>query len=240
MIKKVKCWGCEKEIEIQVEEYYNPHNLKVYDKEWNNRKNLNKREYCKECQQKHSATIKKHREEYSKLSARLMIERAIKIIERQNIDVYEYREAIDVVEESFIENLERFRSAEEIVATIILIQHEIGVKNNFKIGKYIADIYIQSLTCIIEIDGYMHDRENIKEKDGSKDIYIRSLLGNQWEVIRIPTKYINENVENLVSAIIELKSNMMKLREDNGGLLPYGYSRTLNKSYDKILKTKKG
>lgn len=238
--KRVKCWNCNKDMNVSVDEYYNPYKLKVYDKEWNARKNINKREFCTECQQEHDETIKKYKEEHRKLSAKLMIERAIRIMERQNIDMYEYCEAVKAIEESFMENLERFRSAEEIVATIILIQHEIRVKNNFKIGKYIADIYIQSLACVVEIDGYMHDKESIKEKDGNKDIYIRHLLGNQWEVIRIPTKYINENAENLISAIIELKSNMMELRKANEGLLPYGYSKTLNKSYDKILKSKKG
>lgn len=236
MIKTVRCWECNKEIDVSVEEYYNPYNLKTYDKDWKNRKNLHKREYCNECRKAHEKDLRSCREEYARLNATLMVERAIRIMERQNIDMYEYKDAIDAVTQSFKENLERFRSAEEIVATIILIQQSIMVKNNFKIGRYTADIYIQPLTCIVEIDGYMHERASVKEKDGNKDIYIRNLLGREWEVIRIPTKYVHAKAENILSAIIELKAKMMEAREENAGLLPYNFSKTMDAVYDKILK----
>lgn len=236
MTKQVKCWGCGKEIEVKQDVYYNPHKLITYDREWRNRKNINKREFCNECKQLHESVLRERREIYAKAGAKLMVERAIRIMERQNIDVYEYKEAIQAVEEGFNKNLERFRSAEEIVATAILIQHEIRVKNNFKIGKYTADIYIQSLTCVVEIDGFMHNSEKAKARDGDKDIYIRHLLGNEWEIIRIPTKYIHEKAENLISAIIEIKSKMRELREENCGLLPYNFSKTMDATYRKILK----
>jgi very-short-patch-repair endonuclease len=238
MIKKMKCWDCGKDIEVVVAEYHNPHNLNVYDKEWNNRKNLNRREFCTECKRKHNSNLKEIQREHLKLGAQLKTERAIRIIEQQNMDAYEYREAIEAVSECYMENPERFRSSEEVVATIVLIHHEIKVKNNYKVGQYIADIYVPSLTCIVEIDGYMHNSKEAALKDGNKDNYIRRLLGSEWEVVRIPTKFINENAENLVSAIIELKANMMKLREENGGYLPYNFSKTQNAVYDKVLKRK--
>ena len=236
MMKTVKCWNCNKKINVSVEEYYNPYNLKTYDKDWKNRKNLHKREYCNECRKDHEKELRSYRQEYARLNSVLMVERAIRIMERQNIDIYEYKEAIEAVTEGFNENPERFRSAEEIVATIVLIQQSIKVKNNFKIGRYTADIYIQSLTSVVEIDGYMHEKASVKEKDGNKDIYIRSLLGSEWEVIRIPTKYIHVKAENLLSAIIELKAKMMEAREEGLGLLPYNFSKTMNAVYDKILK----
>ena len=238
MINKMECWECGKEIEVEVEEYYNPSNLKVYDKEWNARKNLHKREYCTECKKEVSETKKEEIREYTILKSKLMIQRAIKLMEIQNIDVYEYQEAIEAVSETFLEDMTKFRSSEEIVATIILVQSGFKLKTNYKIGRYTADIYIPSLTCIVEIDGYMHRNEEVKLKDGNKDIYIRNLLGSEWEIIRIPTKFIDEKAEEIVSAIIELKSKMMELRETNRGFLPYGYSETQNAVYNKILKKK--
>lgn len=235
-IKKVKCWECGNDIEVSTENYNNPYHLKTYDKEWNARKNIYKREYCNECRLMHDKKIREYKKMHQEIGAKLMIERAIRIMEKQNIDLYEYKDAVHAIEKSYMENLERFRSAEEIVATIILIQHETKVKNNFKIGRYTADIYIQSLTCIVEIDGFMHGNEEVKLKDGNKDIYIRQLLGREWEVVRIPTKYIHEKAENLISAIIELKSKMMLLRQENNGLLPYNFSKSMDAVYRKILK----
>lgn len=236
MNKIVECWSCGKKIKIKQDEYYNPYKLVTYDREWKARKNINKREFCNECNQLHKKGLRENKKVYAEIGAKLMIERAIRIMERQNINAYEYKDAIQAIEESFNENLERYRSAEEIVATIILIQHEVRVKNNFKIGKYAADIYIQSLACIVEIDGYMHSSEKAKTRDGDKDLYIRQLLGKEWEVIRIPTKYIHEKAENLISAIIEIKSKMKELREENYGLLPYNFSKTMDATYRKILK----
>ena len=82
----------------------------------------------------------------------------------------------------------------------------------------------------------MHSSEKAKTRDGDKDLYIRQLLGKEWEVIRIPTKYIHEKAENLISAIIEIKSKMKELREENYGLLPYNFSKTMDATYRKILK----
>lgn len=234
--KKSKCWNCNKDIKVQVEEYYNPYKLTVYDKEWNSRKNINKREFCNECKRDHDKRLREIRQKSKELEAELRMERAIRIMERQNIHLYEYRDAIKLVSSAYNNELERFRSAEEIVATIILIQHGIAVKNNFKIGKYKADIYIQSLTCIVEIDGFLHNNEKAKLKDGNKDIYIRSALGREWEIVRIPTKYIETKAENLISAIIEVKSTMMELREENCGFLPYDFSESMNAVYRRILK----
>lgn len=236
MIKKISCWECGKEVEVEKEEYNNPFHLKTYDKEWKSKTNKNKREFCKECKETILEEKKSRYGTYLKLKAEFMVDRAIMLMERQNINVYEYKQSIDAIAERFKEDIAMFRSSDEIVAATILIQHGIPIKTNYKIGSYTADIFVSSLSCIIEVDGYYHENDKAKFKDGTKDLYIRHLLGKEWEVVRIPTKYIEKNAENLISAIIELKSKMMQIREQNGGFLPYDFSKTMNAVYNKLLK----
>ena len=144
MIKHSKCWKCGADIKITVKEYNNPYKLITYDKQMNTKKNMHKREYCKSCKAETEAQRKIENEQYIALKTKAMIERAIILMEQQNIDVYEYKEAINAVSEKFTKDSKKFRSADEIVTAIILIQHKIPIKANYKIGIYTADIFILS------------------------------------------------------------------------------------------------
>ena len=166
-----------------------------------------------------------------------MVERAIKSMEHQGIKIYDYKEAIESVSEFFMEDTTRFRSSEEVIAAIILIQNRVKINVNHKIDRYTVDIMAPDLKCIIEIDGYMHNaNEEMRILDGGRDVNLRRILGSEWETIRIPTKYINENAELLLRAVLEMKSQMQKLRESNSGIIPDGFSRRYNSLYKKVKK----
>lgn len=197
------------------------------------------RVYCQECYQKYFEKFESDKQEYLRLKKKLMVERAIRILERQNILIDEYKEAIDAVSEYSSENLDKFDSAHEIVSAIILIDNEIDVKTQFKVGKYRADFCLPTLKVIFEVDGERH-RTNLY-RDNQRDIFIRHELGDDWEIVRIKTEYIEQNAEMLVEAIKEIKKEKQKIRRQNGGLLPEWYSeRNRAKKPKRLDKSKYG
>lgn len=212
---KKTCWICKEEIETG---------------------STNKREYCSNCRKVAKLQFDSDKKAYDKLKAKMMIERSLQIMEKQGIDVYEYLEEINHVSKTLMEDYTKFRSAEEMVACVILIANNIKVTPNYKIGSYIVDFFIPTLTCIVEIDGYTHESEKKKLEDGGRDDFFRTMLGQEWETIRIPTKFINKNAEQLISAILELKASRISSRKSYGGFLPYGYSKTQDAVYRKLLK----
>lgn len=228
MIVKCNCWKCNKEIEV--EKNHDP----FYT--WNSPiphepKNKYKREYCAKCLADVDSENIEMREKYLYYKAKMMIERAITIMEHQNIDVYKYKEAIEAVEEKFLHDTNKFKSSEEIIAAIIFIQNRIKIKVNYPLGKYTADIVVPSLKCIVEIDGYFHNNEEVYAKDGRRDIELRSALGEEWETIRIPTKFLEKNAEKIVDAVKEMKVEIQKIRKRNQGILPEWFAKRYKAYY---------
>ena len=68
-------------------------------------------------------------------------------------------------------------------------------------------------------------------KDSNRDVRIRQLLGQEWEVIRIPTKYVEEAPEKLPEAIKALADQKRTIRKKNGGFLPHNYSKRESARY---------
>lgn len=54
------------------------------------------------------------------------------------------------------------------------------------------------MTCL-EIDGDLHRAK--KEYDSNRDTEIKQILGEGYDVVRIQTKYIDQNAQKLVEAI---------------------------------------
>lgn len=57
------------------------------------------------------------------------------------------------------------------------------VRRQFPIGSYIVDFAIPKVRLVIEIDGSIHDRENVCANDERREEDLR-LLG--WDVMRVP------------------------------------------------------
>lgn len=236
---RLKCWNCGKDVDIpytaKEKKILNDPDaddddlIEIYEK----REQTSKRLFCEECGREHRERYEKALHDYCRLRMDIMYERALKIFERQYLDVYEYKRAADAVKEFITDQFAEaekngtteyspFDSADEIAAAIVLLANEIRLKVHPKIKKYEVDFAIPSMKVILEIDGELYHRGKEK-KESRRDIDIRRMLGEDWEVIRIPTKYIHQNIELLPENIRSLKEERAKIRKTYG-YIPDSYS----------------
>lgn len=196
------------------------------------------RHFCDECYQKHSDDILKTEMLYGKLKKKLMFERAIRTLETQQINLYEFKDVIVQMQEYVVENPKKFDSSHEMIVAIMLVANGIKSSMQYKIGTYMVDFYIPSLKMVLEVDGHLHKYHTYY--DNERDIKIRSLLGKEWEVVRIPTKYIEANAKQIVPAAISIKAEKQKIREEHNGIIPEWYSNRNSASkktgrYERVL-----
>lgn len=180
------------------------------------------RYFCKECFRKRNEEITLIRNEYARLKKKLMFERAVRIFEKQAVDIYEYKDIIDEMEQYVIDNPEKFDSSYEIITAIVLVDNAIPVKIQHKIDRYRVDFFIEEYKTILEIDGNFH-KANLY-RDNNRDIRLREILGDDWETVRISTKYIETNAKALVDAMIAIKEEKQRIRKKHNGYLPDWYS----------------
>lgn len=226
----IKCWKCGKQIEYNLEgaklTYHFQRTCTVKDKKkaeppetvW-------KRLYCDECMDEVKKEVELDKQQYIYYKNRVSFERAISIMEKQKLDFYEYEEAIKVVEEYAAENPEKFDSAHEIIAAIVLISNRIQTKIQHKIERYRVDFYLPDMKCILEIDGEQHDNKKNIMHDSRRDVKIREILGDDWEIVRIPTKHIETRCDLLVDAIEVMIAEKKKIRTKNNGIIPSYHSK---------------
>jgi very-short-patch-repair endonuclease len=214
------CWKCGKQNPTM---HFDLFELEQHGENLVSHNDIHQREYCEDCFKEVSEQYYSKKAEYIRLKHYLMFERAIRMFERQNADAYEYKQAIEAVQEFSSEHPEKFESSHEILAAIILVYNEIAAHVQYNVGKYRVDFCIPQLKIILEIDGYMHEYK--PKHDNNRDIDIRNILGKDWETIRIPTKYIEKNAELLVEAIKTMKSEIQKIRADNYGMIPEWFSK---------------
>lgn len=210
------CWCCDKEAVIFPPVYFMAYGGMYRDEK-------QQRGYCEECAKLVAKQHLEDKEEYLRLKKKLMFERAVRMLEHQNLDIYEYKDAIKAVEEYSSEHIEKFDSSHEMVAAIILVDNELGTVIGKSIGNYRVDFFIPELHAVLEIDGETH-RSKLYY-DNERDIELRKILGSNWEIVRIKTEYIEQNAELLIEAIKAIITEKKKLRSQNNGLLPDWYSK---------------
>ena len=190
-----KCWNCGKEGAEhrnigERDEVFN--SLNHYDDQ-------SQRCYCRECFADVVGQYKKDLQEYLRLKKKLIFERAGRIMERQSLDIYDYQEAIQAVQEFAAEKPDKFDSAHEMIAAIVLIYNEIRCELQYKVGRYQCDFCIPSMKVILEIDGDRHKYN--KQHDSIRDQEIMKELGSGWNILRIKTDYLEQKADVLVEAI---------------------------------------
>lgn len=221
-----KCWECGKNATVFPDVLFAGDEYKKYAGERSAIQLMDRRKqrgYCEECFAKVSDQRKNDRDEYIRLRKLLMFERAVRILEKQDLDIYEYKEAIQAVSEYSKENPQKFDSSHEMIAAIVAIDNEEETKIGYKIGDYRIDLLLPKLKIALEVDGGMHEYNLYK--DNKRDIEIRSALGQDWEVVRIKTEYIEENAELLLEAAKTIRAEKQKVRKQNYGVLPEWYSK---------------
>lgn len=217
----MNCWECGKEgtkqFDMRKAEY-------LFD-EFFDFVPATQRWYCEECYSRIMTERKTDRAEYVRLKKKLMYERAVRMLEKQDVDLYEYKDALDLVKSYSENHPDVFDSADEIVAATVLIKKGKHIKPQHKVAGYKVDFFIPSMKIVLEIDGVFHKMS--EKRDSKRDIKIRQELGQDFEIIRINTKYIENNAKMLVDAIRAVREERQKIRRQNFGLLPEGYSRTI-------------
>lgn len=182
-----------------------------------------KRVYCEDCEAEVRDEYKKLVSEYVQLKVRVMHERALRIMEDAKCYMHEYAEIAPQILDDALANPEKYRSADEMIAAMVLVSNGYRVKMQYKVGKYYVDFFVPEMNVCLEIDGDRHEFKT--DFDSKRDIEIRRELGEAWEVIRIPTKYLEQNPEKLPDAIEASYNQKKKYRKENGGFLPNSYSK---------------
>lgn len=211
---EVYCWKCGKQIKP------------VYNEQYKGR-------FCDACQEEHAGEYKAVLTEYLFYKNRVMVERALRFMEKAGCNMTEYKKFANAVIRHSADNLELYKSSHEMVAAIVLLKNGYDVEMNHKVGRYLIDLYLPEKKVCLEIDGTFHKGHELK--DSNRDTTIRQLLGEEWEILRIPTKHIEENPDRLPDAIEALYKQKKKLRKMNGGFLPNSYSRREQAKYEKAM-----
>ena len=211
------CWECGKKEGTKQFKLKKLSEFSSYD-------DISQRWYCEKCYSKVEAERKTDLHEYIRLKQKLMHERAVKMLERQNVDLYEYKEALDAVMEVAVEDPQKFDSSHEMLAAVIIIHNEIKVKVHYDVAGYEVDFFIPSMKAVVEIDGELYHNGK-KQRELKRDEKIRSELGSEYEVVRIDTKFIEQNAAQLIEAVDSVRKERQKVRKANYGMLPEWYER---------------
>ena len=155
--------------------------------------------YCDKCAKEVEAKEKEERELYIKLKKREMFRKAVRILEKQDTKMYDYKDAIEVVEEHVENHPDKFDSSYEVLAAIVLVHNRIYSKMQYKIGRYQVDFLLPELFVVLEIDGERHVHK--KAYDTKRDIQLQQMLGDGWDIIRIKTDYLDKDAKKLPDAI---------------------------------------
>lgn len=210
------CWKCGTEIEVIGDEPKD-------------------RVFCEKCLDLHKTDHGKLIKEYTLMKAKVMFENAIRMMEKsKKVYLHEYMIAGKSVYNMAVSETDKFMSSHEMVVAIMLEELGFEYRANYPILNYKADFYIPELRTCVEVDGISHKYK--AEFDSRRDIDIRGALGSEWEIVRIPTKYIEENPTKIIEAIEALAKEKRRLRKKNFGAMPYGFSERENKHYDNIAK----
>lgn len=197
----MKCWECGKEATTTRQAFYREGYYEPTGAWYRGEVKPSKyrRCYCDECLKRVTEQEKQELNEYVRLRKRRMFLKACELLENQRTNMYEYREAIDAVEEHITEHPDKYDSSYEVLAAMVLIHERIYTKMQQKVGKYQVDFILPDLLVVLEIDGDRHKHR--KDYDSKRDQYIKAQLGPHWEVVRIKTEYLDQNAKALPKAI---------------------------------------
>ena len=94
---------------------------------------------------------------------------------------------------------ERYGSIPEAMAAIELIKNKYKIIPQKKIGKFKADFVIPDIKVVLEIDGKIY--HNDLSKEGYRDFYIKTKLGDGWRIIHYPSDRIEQDITKLTKYI---------------------------------------
>lgn len=197
----MKCWYCGNESDYVRQTTYTDVGKKFgnsIEKDFSNY-----RAYCVECKRKHDEETKSDKESYAILKKKVMFERALELLEAQGCEMEKIRNSAIMTQKYLYTHIDKFDSADEIIAAIILISRGVKIQPQAKVGKYQVDFMLPDLEVVLEVDGYTHKAR--KKYDSQRDAEIREKLGEGWEVVRISTNALETKAIKIIEAIPTLK-----------------------------------
>lgn len=189
--------------------------------------------FCREHWMVHTREYKRTVADYLKLKNHIMFERSMRKLENCGFNMTDIRREAYAIRDHSADFPELYKSSDEMIAAVVLLKAGVDFEINYNVGKYIVDFFIRDWCLIVEIDGERHD--NTALKDSKRDAELRRMLGDEWEVIRIPTQYIEQNPAKIPEAIKALAKQKRDLRKKNGGFLPQNYSKREAAKYEKAM-----
>lgn len=200
-------------------------------------KTIQNRAFHEECKVKYKKEKEEKKEEYVRLKIEVMFERALRMMEKQDgFKINEYKEAAEVIIEVARKDSNKFASSHEMMAAMELIKHRYLTKVQYKVLQKRVDMVIPELKVALEIDGHLH--KFVIGKDSERDVIILNELNKEekgWEIIRIPSKSIENDLNNLIPTIKGVYEEKQKLRAKHNGFIPSYYSRNNLSSHLKAL-----
>lgn len=188
------------------------------------------RRFCEDCYEVHSDEYRAVKTEYAILKNQIMFERAMRFMEKACSDMTRLKPYALAVKKHSRDNPELYLSSHEMISAVVLLAEGYNIQMNASVGHFRVDILIPELHVCFEIDGDRH--KFTPAQDGKRDTEIRAKLGGLWEVVRIPTKYIEEQPEKIPEAIKEMYAGIKKIRSENNGFLPEKYSKRHKAYYE--------
>jgi very-short-patch-repair endonuclease len=193
--------------------------------------------YCEECRRLDEEEHEALKAENAVIRKKIMFDTAIQKMEFGHVYMHEYCDIAKNLKSRILADTVDFRSADELIAAMVLESYNVQYEANKKIDGNVVDFYIPSMYVCLEIDGDRHKWS--MEHDSKRDIKLRNYLGPEWEIIHIPTDSLEKNPERLVDAIEALYKEKKKLRYQNHGILPESFSRREMQYYAKLVPTRK-
>ncbi|MEO5944174.1 MAG: DUF559 domain-containing protein [Ferruginibacter sp.] len=112
------------------------------------------------------------------------------------------------------EELRKFSTHEEEIVWGYLKGNQLGVKfrRQHPLLFYIADFYCHTLKLVIEIDGSVHNKEDVKITDAIRQKEIEDL---GIKVIRFSNKQVRNSSENIVKKIMETITELQSTKDQS-------------------------
>ena len=93
-----------------------------------------------------------------------------------------------------------------------LSAHPVRFTRQKPLGPYIADFYCHQVKLIVEVDGTIHQKNNIKETDEARQ---KELERWGYIIIRFTNEQVMKAIENVIKIIAEKISQLNNLHKQN-------------------------
>ena len=179
---------------------------------------------CKKCKLEDQLIAADIRKEEDRKTRTVKLEKVISKMKSQGA-YSKYESAIEIARQMIDDGGHIFDSTEEIEVAIVLLEEGIQFRHQVRFGKrYIADFVLDEMKVVLEIDGDIFHGESRLAKQQIRDDLIIAALGPEWEIVRIKTSTLNQNMAKLPKALKAVLKRRKMYRRLNKGQLPEWYN----------------